>query len=293
MSDLLPIPLTAPLSPAQQITLINLVRRTAKAEIMPRFRNLGHADISAKSSRHDLVTVADIGAEAMLTRGIQQMYPHALVVGEEAASASPDLRSKINEAEMAFILDPLDGTWNFAHGLPLFGVIVAVTRFGKPVLGLLYDPVMDDWIIADEATPAHLARTLGADRPLSVSRAGPLSEMSGYIHMYMMPEDKRAETAAALPEFGRAMGLRCSCHEYRTLAQGGMDFCLSGVLTPWDHAAGALICQQAGGHVAMLDGRDYIAGMTEGYLLAAPDKPSWERLRDRFAFLLADGPETV
>jgi len=286
MSESLPIPLTSPLSPAQQVTLINLVRRAAKAEIMPRFRNLGHADVSAKSSRYDLVTDADTQSEAMLARGIQQMYPHALVVGEEAASADNKLRGKIKEAEMAFIVDPLDGTWNFAHGLPLFGVIVAVTRFGKPVLGLLYDPVMDDWIIADEARPAHLARNLGADRPLSVSRGGALAEMSGYIHLYLMPEDKRAEMAAALPDFGRAMVLRCSCHEYRMLAQGGMDFCLSGVMNPWDHAAGALICQQAGGHVAMLDGSDYDAGVAEGYLLAAPDKPSWERLRDRFSFLL-------
>lgn len=286
MSESLPIPLTSPLSAAQKTTLINLVRRAAKTEIMPRFRNLGHADVSAKSSRYDLVTEADTGAEAMLARGIQQMFPHALIVGEEAASADPGLRHKIRDAELAFILDPLDGTWNFAHGLPLFGVIVAVTRFGKPVLGLLYDPVMDDWIVADEAHPAHLARNMGADRPLSVSRGGNLADMSGYIHLYLLPGDKQAEMAATLPDFGRAMVLRCSCHEYRTLAQGGMDFCLSGVMNPWDHAAGVLICQQAGGHVAMLDGSDYNAGITEGYLLAAPDRPSWDRLRERFAFLL-------
>lgn len=286
MSDTLPIPLTSPLTSAQQATLINLVRRAAKAEIMPRFRNLGHADVSSKSSRYDLVTEADTAAEAMLARGLQQMYPHALIVGEEAASANPELRALIGDAELAFILDPLDGTWNFAHGLPMFGVIVAVTRFGKPVLGLLYDPMMDDWIIADESTPTHLARNLGADRPLSVSRGRALDEMSGYIHLYHLPKDKQDTMAASLPDFARTQMLRCSCHEYRTLAQGGMEFCLSGILNPWDHAAGVLICQQAGGHVAMLDGSDYNAGVTTGYLLTAPDQDSWSRLRDRFAFLL-------
>jgi len=287
MTDSLPIPLTA-LSTAQKTALINLVRRTAKAEIMPRFRNLSHADISAKSSPYDLVTEADLAAEAMLARGIQRMFPHALVLGEEACSTDPELRGKIDEAELAFILDPLDGTWNFAHGLPLFGVILAATRFGKPVFGLLYDPVMDDWITADLDTPAQMARNMGAARPLSVSRGGDIAALSGYVHLYLMPQEVQAQMAAKLPDFARTLMLRCSCHEYRTLAQGGMDFALSSVPNPWDHAAGLLICQQAGGVARMLDGRDYTAGITKGHILAAPDEDTWSRLRDHFAFLLDD-----
>ena len=284
-SDSLPIPLTSPLSRAQRSTILNLVRRAAKTEILPRFRNLGHADISAKSGKFDLVTEADTAAEAMLARGIQQMFPHALVVGEEAAAADPDLRGKLADAELAFVLDPVDGTWNFAHGLPLFGVILSVLRFGKPVFGLLYDPVMDECIMAEEDSPAVLTRNLGRDRPLSVSQGGALGEMSGYLHLYLLPEDKQAEMAACLPEFARSLMLRCSSHEYRTLAQGGMDFLISGTLNPWDHAAGVLICQRAGGVVRMLDGADYNAGIEKGYVLAAPDEDSWTRLRDRFAFL--------
>ena len=287
MSHSLPIPLTAPLTEALQMTVINLVRRAAKAEILPRFRNLAARDVATKAGKFDLVTEADTAAEAMLARGLQQMFPHALIVGEEAASADPELRGKIAEAELCFILDPVDGTWNFANGLALFGVILAVTRFGKPVMGLLYDPIMDDWIVADEASPARLVRSAGAERRLQVSGGGALHEMSGYVHLYLMDRDKQDEMAAALPEFGRTQVLRCSCHEYRTLAQGGMDFCISGTMTPWDHAAGVLICQQAGGHVAMLDGSDYTASVTEGYLLSAPDEDSWNRLRDRFAFLMA------
>ncbi len=292
MTDSLPIPLTAPLTSAQQRKLINLVRRAAKAEILPRFRRHGATDMRAKANRFDLVTEADTGAEAMLTRGILQMFPHALVVGEEAVDADTSLRGKINEAELAFLVDPLDGTWNFVNGLPLFGVIIAITRFGKPVLGLLYDPIMDDWIIADEANPARLCRNLGAEKRLQVSRGGDLSEMTGFIHLHLMEKDVQREVATTFPDFGRVKTLQCSCHEYRTLARGGVDFCLSGMMTPWDHAAGVLICQQAGGHVAMLDGSDYDAGRTEGYLLAAPDEASWARLRDRFDFLLKTGDAT-
>lgn len=286
MNDSLPIPLTSPLTPAQQTSLINLIRRAARAEIMPRFRNLSHADISAKGNPQDLVTEADRMAEAMLTRGIQRQFPHALVVGEEAAADDPGLRGQIAEAELAFILDPLDGTWNFAHGLALFGVILAVTRFGRPLLGILYDPMLDDWIVAEEGAPTRLAGATGADRRVRVSRGGDPADLSGYVHFDLMPRDVQARVAPCLPGFARTMSLRCSCHEYRTLAQGGMDFCLSGIMTPWDHAAGVLACRQAGGVVRMLDGRDYSAALTEGYLLAAPNEDCWTALRDRFAVLL-------
>ena len=147
---------------------------------------------------------------------------------------------------------------------------------------------MDDWIIADEANPTRFSRNLGFERTLQVSKGGELDQMSGFIHLYLMTDGNQSEMAAALPDFARTQALRCSCHEYRTLARGGVEFCLSGVMTPWDHAAGVLICQQAGGYVAMLDGSDYNASVTEGYLLAAPDQESWTRLRDRFGFLLGD-----
>lgn len=286
-AETLPIPLSPALTPAQMSALISLVRRCARAEIMPRFRDFKQAGVSVKTGPHDLVTDADIATEAMLARGLQTMFPHALVLGEEAVSADPRLRDRIAAAEMAFILDPLDGTWNFAHGLPLFGVIVAVTRFGHPVLGLLYDPVMDDWVIGDATAPTRMGRAVGTERRLRMAPGARLADMAGYVHLHLVPEDMQARLAACLPDFSRTSVLNCSCHEYRTLAQGGMQFCLSGVPNPWDHAAGVLACQQAGGVARMLDGRDYNAAITDGYVLTAPDADSWNRLRDRFAFLVA------
>lgn len=277
-SETLPIPVSSPLTNAQKAALINLVRRAAKAEIMPRFRNLASAQVTTKSGPEDLVTEADHAAEAMLSRGLQQMFPHALIVGEEAASADPSLRGKLADAELAFILDPVDGTWNFVNGLAMFGVIVSVTRFGKPVYGLLYDPVMDDFIAAEEDGPAEMTRATGRALPVSVSHGGEVDALSGYMHYYLMDRAVQAQLAPLLPEFGRTGSLRCSCHEYRMLAQGHADFLLSSTLNPWDHAAGVLIVQGAGGVVRMLDGRDYNAGIDTGYLLAAPDDSSWQKL---------------
>ncbi|SHK88286.1 fructose-1,6-bisphosphatase [Roseovarius marisflavi] len=288
MTDSLPIPLSSPMTPAQQAALINLVRRAARAEIMPRFRNLAQGDITTKSGPHDLVTEADHQAEAMIARGLQRMFPHALIIGEEAVAAKPSLREDVSAAELAIIIDPVDGTWNFAHGLPLFGVIIAVTRFGRPVLGLLYDPVADDWIIADEATPTRLGAALGAERPAKVSSGGELSDLQGYMHFSLMTQDQQELLAPLLPGLARVTALRCSCHEYRVLAQGAVDFVMSGMLNPWDHAAGVMACQQAGGIAMMLDGRAYNTEISDGVLLCAANQDTWTRLRDHFAGLLSD-----
>ena len=110
--------------------------------------------------------------------------------------------------------------------------------------------------------------------------------MAGYLHLHLMPKEVQPQVAATLPRFGRTLMLRCSCHEYRTLAQGGMEFVLSGILNPWDHAAGVLVAQKAGGHAAMLDGREYNAGITEGYLLTASSKAAWDKVAEVYAFLV-------
>ncbi|WP_294607409.1 inositol monophosphatase family protein [Roseovarius sp.] len=288
MTDSLPIPLSSPMTPAQQTALVNMVRRAARAEIMPRFRNLAQGEIATKSGPHDLVTEADRQAEAMLARGLQRMFPHALIVGEEAVAARPELRDEVAKAELAIIIDPVDGTWNFAHALPLFGVIIAVTRFGRPVLGLLYDPVGDDWIIADETTPSRLGAALGTERPVQVSPGGALDTLQGYMHFSLMTQAQKELVAPLIPGLTRVTALRCSCHEYRLLAQGSVDFVMSGMLNPWDHAAGVIICQKAGGVAMMLDGRDYNAEITEGFLLCASNQATWEHLRDHFSGLLGD-----
>ncbi|SLN52532.1 Inositol-1-monophosphatase [Roseivivax jejudonensis] len=286
MTESLPAPLGAEISRAQKTRLLNLVRRAARAEILPRFRGLGAEDIQQKSGPLDLVTDADREAEKMIARGIAQMWPGATIVGEEDASARPEIVATLNDAPLGFAIDPVDGTWNFANGLPLFGVMVAMTRFGTPVFSMIYDPVMDDCVWAETGEAAEMVQSRRRPRTLSVSGGGQLEQMSGYATMHLLPRDKQDSFAQTLPRLARVVSLRCAAHEFRTFAQGGVDFVLSARLSPWDHAAGALIAARAGGHVAMLDGSDYRAGTTDGYLLAAADKASWQRLRDLWSMLL-------
>ncbi|WP_299566819.1 inositol monophosphatase [uncultured Sulfitobacter sp.] len=287
----LPAPLPPALSAAQRAGVVNVVRRAARAEIMPRFRQLSSSDIRTKSHADDLVTDADTMAEAMIARALQIAFPDAIVIGEEAAAADPGLLEGMEKAQLAFLVDPVDGTWNFAHGIALFGVIVSATRYGKPVFGMIYDPVADDWAIAEEDGVAELARPFGATRALRVAMGKPLEELSGNIPLHMFAKDMQHQLAASFPSFKRVTNMRCSAHEYRLLAQGHMDFLLTASMHPWDHAAGALVAARAGAHVEMLDGGPYTANRQTGHLLVAPDKTTWNRLKKVFNFLIAE-PDT-
>lgn len=92
--------------------ILETVRGTAKREIMPRFRALSETDISTKSAPDDLVTAADLAAEARITKRLKKAFPNTLIFGEEAVAANPSLCGQLADAELAIIIDPVDGTWN-------------------------------------------------------------------------------------------------------------------------------------------------------------------------------------
>ena len=285
MNDTLPATLPRAVTPAHQQQIINIVRRAARAEITSRYGILEPDEIFAKSRSDDLVTIADLAAEAMISRALQIAFPTALVVGEEAATKNPDLVSEIADAPLAFVIDPVDGTWNFANGLAVFGTIVAVTQFGRPAFGLIYDPVSDDWAIADDESAARMDRPSGVETPLKAAMGKQIDALTGFVSLNMFTKEMQPKVAAAIPSLGRVHALRCSAHEYRMIAQGRADFLLTAQLHPWDHLAGALICERAGCHVEMLDGGPYDASRLEGHLLVAPDRQTWNRLKKVFDFL--------
>ena len=103
-----------------------------------------------------------------------------------------DLLEGLADAQLAFVIDTVDGTWNFAHGLPLFGVILAATQYGKPVFALIYDPVADDWAIADTEMTPQLQRPFGAPRALKVSMGKSLDQLSGCFNLHRFPQEKQA-----------------------------------------------------------------------------------------------------
>lgn len=274
------------MTPEQTSALIQAVRDVSAREILPLFRNLNAEQIDSKSAADDLVTVADRAAELALTEAAQNIFPGCAVVGEEAVSSDASILERIGTTDQVVIIDPIDGTWNFANGLANFGVIVAVVEQGETVFGLLYDPSHDDWIMAHRGEGCWFCRP--DQTPLRL-HTGPmpdqLEDTLGLIGVYLFTRAQQAQIVQTLPLYRRSMTLRCSLHEYRLQAQGHAQFCLNGMLNPWDHAAGVLCLQEAGGVARLIDGTPYAPTMTEGFLLTAGGDALWDKLAEVYSFL--------
>jgi len=258
--------------------------QAADAQIMPRFRALEeNGGIREKTGALDLVTDADEQGEWMIRDFCAKAFPQALFVGEESVARDKALLGKIAGADLAIIVDPIDGTANFAWGLPLFGVMAAVVAKGETVAGLIYDPVGRDWHKALRGHGAWGESASGHTRDLRVAKPGPLSEMTGLSSWYLMPEPQRARTVANLAKTKACFNYRCAAYEYRLIAEGLVHFSLQYKLMPWDHAAGVLIHGEAGGYSALLDGSPYAPTKHEGGIISAPDRESYELIKRELA----------
>lgn len=197
----------------------------------------------------ELVTDADVASEAAIVDLIRSEFPTHAVLGEEGHAA--DL-----SAEHLWIVDPLDGTTNFAHRLPHFAVSIAYYRAGLPQCGVVWNPVRDDWYEA--------ARGLGAwhnGEGVAVSPARDLSEVLVGVGFYYDRGAMMEATLAAIADL-----FRRQIHGIRRFGTAALDLCQVGTgqygaffeyqLSPWDFAAGRLFVEEAGGRVTTCAGRD-------------------------------------
>jgi fructose-1,6-bisphosphatase/inositol monophosphatase family enzyme len=239
-----------------------LMRDAAIAEILPRFRTLGAGDIREKGPGQ-LVTDADVLAEVMLARTLTALLP-AAVVGEEAVAVDPGRLDALARPGPVWVIDPVDGTANFAKGDPRFAVIVALVVDGITAMGWIHDPLADHTVFAAAGGGAWCG-----DTRLGVLPEVPLAEMAGSA-------GRKAALAAGVASLGRRGS---AAHDYLDLVEGRLHFAHFRKLMPWDHAAGVLIHAEAGGRGALLDGSPYRPAAGDGALLLAPGRDSWDALR--------------
>lgn len=256
-----------------------VLAQAAEAEIRPRFRALAKGDIRTKADANDLVTEADEAAERFIKREVTAQFPGVLFVGEESVAADPALLPKLKDADVAIVVDPIDGTFNFASGVPLFGVMAAIVSGGETAGGIIYDPMGDDFVMAEKGGGAWQT---GDHRPavrLKTRGGAPLEAMTGMASTSFLDRERRARILSNLAKVAFVSNYRCAAHEYRTFAGGHLHYLMYNKLMPWDHLAGTLIAQEAGAYAARFDGSAYKPHHVEGGLLVAPDKDSWEMLR--------------
>jgi fructose-1,6-bisphosphatase/inositol monophosphatase family enzyme len=268
-----------PFSLQDTMRVVDILTDAARAEIMPRFRNLDDGAIRRKTSAIDLVTDADEAAEHAITAKVLASFPSAIVIGEEATARNPALLDNLAAADLAVLVDPLDGTKNFASGLPLFGVMAAIVARGEVVAGIIHDPVGRDTAIARRGEGAWILRSDSHKVPLRVAAPVPLARMEGVLATTFIPQPLRSVVGANLAKLAAVANYRCAAHEYRLAAGGHVHLLLYNKLMPWDHAAGWLLHREAGGYCAHFDGTPYVPAHLTGGLIYAPDAASWREAR--------------
>jgi fructose-1,6-bisphosphatase/inositol monophosphatase family enzyme len=242
-----------------------LIRAVAAAEIVPRFRSLAEGETWEKKPG-SVVTVADQAAERALTLGLEEIMPGSTVVGEEAVADNPELLHRINGKAPAWIVDPVDGTRNFAAGETGFAVIIALVMAGETRAGWIYRPT--DNTLAT-AVLGGGARVDG--RRVRVANGVAVQHMTGSLGARLRRNKEFSGRFKAVTD------TKCCAVDYLAIITGRIHFAYYRNLMPWDHAAGQLMHREAGGYSACLDGADYHPGKpAEGGLLLTPDAKNWE-----------------
>lgn len=242
--------------PARIATLIAAV---AQEEILPRFRALGEGQVRTKSHPGDLVTDADVEAEKALTRLLPAELPGSVVVGEESVHADKRILDRLGGEAPVWVIDPVDGTHNFATGKPLFATLVALVAGGRTLQGWLHDPMRGLTIVAEAGGGAWLD-----GRRLHVAGQGArLADLTGSAG--------RRPNKALNGQARQFVHHASAGHDYMALAEGRMNFAVFRNLMPWDHAAGVLAHVEAGGTAALTTGQPYSPLLREGSLILAPD----------------------
>jgi fructose-1,6-bisphosphatase/inositol monophosphatase family enzyme len=255
-----------------------LIAEVAAEEIMPRYEKLAAGDVREKGPG-DLVTVADEAVERRLSPLLSNLMPGSHVLGEEAAARDPGLFEQLAEGEWVWVIDPVDGTSNFAGAKGDFGVIVALVHGERVVAGWIHDPRDGRMATAEAGGGAWLA---GKRQRVAPAPANP-AELSGVLLAGFFGDREMGRRVQARRDRQQVLkSRRCAASEYFRLAAGEMHFALFTKLMPWDHCAGVLIHCEAGGYNSYLEGGRYApARIRASGLLLAPDAESWSTLYQR------------
>jgi myo-inositol-1(or 4)-monophosphatase len=216
--------------------------QSAGTGLMRRFRSRSSLKVDLKGPA-DFVSTADFESEAALKAALLGAYPGFGFVTEESAPTEGTDRSGAR-----FIVDPLDGTTNFLHGLPHFAVSIALERDGSVVAGVVFDPPKGEMFVAEEGRGAWLGGerlTVTADRDLSASVVG-----TGIPHRHRGRHAPYLSLlAATMREVAGIRRLAAAAIDLAYVAAGRFDVFFEFGLAPWDLAAGILLVREAGGRV--------------------------------------------
>lgn len=227
-------------------TIIEAVH--AGADELKRYYN-GDFEVSHKEGINNLVTEADHASEAAILKVIKRNFPDHQVLAEETGEI-------IQDSNYKWIIDPIDGTVNFAHGIPLCCVVIALEKDGEIIMSSVYAPILNEKYFAEKKMGATLN-----DKPISVSSESAVIKsclVTGFPYTYINNENGPLEVFGRLIRKGvpvRRLG--SAAIDLCWVASGRFDGFYEHKLEAWDSAAGYLIVEEAGGRVTDFNGNKF------------------------------------
>ncbi len=254
-----------------------LMRETAEKTLLKHYQKLSIGDVTDKAA-DDVVTIADTESEAMLAEGLAKILPDAVIVGEEAAHADPAIFERLSN-KLCWIIDPLDGTNNYAVGKPPFGILLALAERGETVAGWIYDPLSGRLCTAHRGQGAWIngerftSRVSGEDKPIAA------------ISLVFVDQAKREALLEHIaPHYTLVDIPRCAAEQYPRIGLGVNDVSLFEKTLAWDHAAGVLFLNESGGKAARPDGSAYrVDRHLEPGLIGASSPALFDAMAERLA----------
>jgi myo-inositol-1(or 4)-monophosphatase len=229
--------------------LIQAVKTVARDEVMPCYQKVAHE----RKSDGSIFTQADLATQVALNISLKKILD-CPVLGEEMTEAEQK-QIWADNRDALWCVDPIDGTTNFANGIPYFAISVALMKNHQSVLGVVYDPVADEIFCAEKGKGAFLN---GVELPIK-ERVPKLREAVAEIDLKRLGT-KLAAALAAHPPYSSARNFGASTLDWCYVAAGRFDVYLHGGQKLWDYAAGALILEEAGGKMCSLENDDFSAG---------------------------------
>ncbi|MFW2440412.1 MAG: inositol monophosphatase family protein [Arenicellales bacterium] len=231
--------------PIELSLLRELVIDAGKEELLPRFQ---HTSFSYKQDG-SLVTEADISVQNRLQKALNQLHPEIPLLGEEMTEQQQT--AIIADGKSTFwCLDPLDGTSNFATGIPFYSISLALIENGQAIMGIIYDPMRDECFIAEKGRGASLN-----DKPLDATNTvhSDLQRCSAILDFKRLSGELATRLAVNAP-YSSQRSFGSVALDWAWLAAGRGQVYLHGRQKLWDYAAGWLILEEAGGSSSTLEG---------------------------------------
>lgn len=225
--------------------LCAIVVKAAREELLPRFHSRAHGEIKHDGS---VVTEADTALQQRLQTELKSHWPQYALLGEEMPLERQQALRREHDAGL-WCLDPLDGSTNFSAGIPFFAVSLALLKQGRPVLGVVYDPVRDECFAARQGQGAWLngARITSTPQPTPLKRSVAVVD-------FKRLNAPLAASLAQKPPYLSQRNFGSVALEWCWLAANRFHVYLHGGQKQWDYAAGSLILAEAGGHAETLQG---------------------------------------